>query len=657
MENYQVVPWINDVLDPGVVANMYVPPGLEMLARVVMERYDMQVYDMVLITSKPDKGGAIWKINTNKGNLSIKCLHRRPRRSLFSIGAQAYMSGLGYRVPSFIPTKEGNYYVEAGGKLWIVTDWIEPLVPVSKIDLEGAAQLCYGLGEFHKNSRGYVPPAGSEKSSRIFGWGKYYEKIISKIGWFKDIALAYPETTASASLLEVIEEFKRQANDIYLRFQNSPYTTMLSKGEPHWGLAHQDFGWSNGQMGPGGIWVIDLDGVSYDLPIRDLRKLITSTMDDMGVWDVTWIRGMIEAYHQANPLDQETFEILWIDMAFPNEFYKHVKEIVFNPIPFLELELGPILQRVLTTETSKWQALAELEKDKANYPAGDYTLDITQPLIIERPASVLPGDLTIPAYSERPYSTPSLPISEPVYSTPSLPISEPAYSTPSLPISEPVFTETPDLVAALPDQEPHYSETTDPIRIPAYSEAEEPYALPFTPKPAFSDAAAEPYAHPLAQEAVYSESSELIAIPYSPTLPGDTTVPVMPAIPMPADFAPVPALVLVPARAKKKFTLRVPKKRRAFRAKPSRKYTVWKKRKLKKLVKWKRRTRYKLIWSNKKQRYIRVIVPIRKTIKKRSKVIKHRYSKPLKKNLQHLARNKKAYPMKKKQLKPKHRTA
>lgn len=352
VENYQVVPWINDVLDPGVVANMYVPPGLEMLAREVLGHYDLQVHDMLLITSKPDKGGAIWKIGTSKGNLSIKCLHRRPRRSLFSVGAQAYMSGLGHRVPSFIPTKEGHYYVEAGGKLWIVTDWIEPLVPVSKVDLDGASQLCFGLGEFHKNSKGYVPPSGSEKSSRIYGWGKYYEKIIAKIGWFQDIALAYSDTAASANLLAVIEEFKRQANDMYLRFQNSPYNAMLAKGEPHWGLAHQDFGWSNGQMGPGGIWVIDLDGVSYDLPIRDLRKLITSTMDDMGVWDLTWIRGMIDAYHRANPLDQETFEILWIDMAFPNEFYKHVKEIVFNPQVFLDTELASILQRVMTTEAS-----------------------------------------------------------------------------------------------------------------------------------------------------------------------------------------------------------------------------------------------------------------------------------------------------------------
>lgn len=91
---------------------------------------------------------------------------------------------------------------------------------------------------------------------------------------------------------------------------------------------HQDYGWSNGQEGPGGIWIIDLDGVSYDLGIRDLRKLITSTMDDFGVWETSWMKGMIEAYHAACPIEPELFEVLLIDMSLPNEFYKNVKEDV-----------------------------------------------------------------------------------------------------------------------------------------------------------------------------------------------------------------------------------------------------------------------------------------------------------------------------------------
>ena len=75
----------------GSVHDLYVPPELEALARQVMENYDMSVSEMTLITAKPDKGGAIWRIVTDHGPRSIKVLHRTPHRSLFSIGAQDYL--------------------------------------------------------------------------------------------------------------------------------------------------------------------------------------------------------------------------------------------------------------------------------------------------------------------------------------------------------------------------------------------------------------------------------------------------------------------------------------------------------------------------------------------------------------------------------------
>lgn len=379
MEQYQIVPWDDlstEESNSSLNLEQYVPPELERLAYEVMKSYDMNVSSMTLITSKPDKGGAIWRIETNRGPRSLKVLHRTPQRSLFSVGAQEYVVSKGARVPKIIHTKDGQNSIVAGGKLWIVTDWIDTLTPVAKIDLEGARTLCHGLGEFHVWSKGYAPPLEAANSSRIFKWESQYQKIITKIGWFRHIAEAYPNTQASSHLLSVLDTFERQAQDIMKRFHESAYKRMVAKGEAYWGLAHQDYGWSNGQMGPGGIWVIDLDGVAFDLPFRDLRKIITSTMDDMGAWDLEWIRGVISAYNDANPFDQEMFELLWIDMAFPNEFYKHVKEVVFHPVEFMDTELNAILDRVVATEANKWDVLRELEKDKAKYPAGDYP-DVT----------------------------------------------------------------------------------------------------------------------------------------------------------------------------------------------------------------------------------------------------------------------------------------
>ncbi len=187
MEEYRIGPWdhLEGTVDPGIVLEQYVPPELEAIAWKVAELYEMKVSDMTLVTSKPDKGGAIWKMNTDRGPRSIKVLHREPKRSLFSVGSQEYLVNQGARVPSLIRTKDDRLYVEAGGKLWIVTEWIESLVQASKIDLEGAAQLCTGLGEFHKLSQGYVPPFGAARSTRLRDGRNITRKLLPKSAGFE----------------------------------------------------------------------------------------------------------------------------------------------------------------------------------------------------------------------------------------------------------------------------------------------------------------------------------------------------------------------------------------------------------------------------------------------------------------------------------------
>ncbi len=342
----------------------YVPPEVKILANQALSQYDMTVFTMKLITTKPDKGGAIWRLETSKGTRSLKLLHRRPARSLFSIAAQDYLLRRGARVPALVPTKNGKLYVDLGNKLWIVNTWIKPLTQASKINLEGAEKLCYGLGEFHKLSQGYRPPLRAEKPSRLSRWPEYYQKIINKINWFRVLSQAYNDAPASSYLLSVIGHFEKQAKDGLTRLQQSAYSKLAARGEKYWGLVHQDYGWSNGQLGRGGVWIIDLDGVAFDLPIRDLRKLITSTMDDLGEWKLKWIKGMISAYHQANPIEPDLYEVLLIDLAFPNEFYKHLKEVLYNPGAFLNAGTGRLIKRLVKLEESKSAALKELSRWK-----------------------------------------------------------------------------------------------------------------------------------------------------------------------------------------------------------------------------------------------------------------------------------------------------
>ncbi len=130
-------------------------------------------------------------------------------------------------------------------------------------------------------------------------------------------------------------------------------------------IAHQDYGWSNGQIGPDGkVWIIDLDGVAFDLTFRDLRKLITGTMDDRGDWDVGFMQAMIDGYTRANPIEPEAMQVMLIDMLLPNEFYKLVKDALFDPA-MLNVEMAMGLERLLVTDEHKQHALAELGLERS----------------------------------------------------------------------------------------------------------------------------------------------------------------------------------------------------------------------------------------------------------------------------------------------------
>lgn len=357
MRSIVIEPWADDIR----ADELWVPEYVHDLALEVVKFYDFSVHDIEVMATKPFKGGAIWKIETSKGPKSLKLLHRRPNRSLFSLGAQEYLVDVqGARVPAIVKAKNGENYVEVAGKLWFVAEWITPLEPTTN-DLDGAKNLCYALGEFHRLSKGYIPPKNAEIATRVTRWPRKYEKMIVKMDWFRQLLLAYNEMPASELIYNVLDMYEEQARESLQRLQQSSYPELSRLGD--WGLAHQDYGWSNAQMGPKGMWVIDLDGVTFDLPMRDLSKLITSVMSGLGEWNAAYLREMVLAYHEANPLTPKMYEILLIDLSLPIEFYKNVKDMVYEPEVFLNEETKETVQSIIELEESKWPVLREVQND------------------------------------------------------------------------------------------------------------------------------------------------------------------------------------------------------------------------------------------------------------------------------------------------------
>ena len=105
-------------------------------------------------------------------------------------------------------------------------------------------------------------------------------------------------------------------------------------------------------MGANGMWIIDLDGVAFDLSIRDLRKLISSTMADLYRWDVYWVREMIRAYHEANAIDALVEDRAYFKIERLDRFVEQHQLFVIRMKDNIELHQKKSLKRLSSTSSS-----------------------------------------------------------------------------------------------------------------------------------------------------------------------------------------------------------------------------------------------------------------------------------------------------------------
>ena len=73
--------------------------------------------------------------------------------------------------------------------------------------------------------------------------------------------------------------------------------------------------------------VIDLDSVTYDLPARDLRKIIGKRMMKLNDYSIKNIETILKFYETNTVLSPDHREVLKIDLMFPHWFFGLIKSI------------------------------------------------------------------------------------------------------------------------------------------------------------------------------------------------------------------------------------------------------------------------------------------------------------------------------------------
>lgn len=300
--------------------------NLNELALEVMKHYDIFPESIKIIQSGSIK--TVWKINSHGTALCLKRLKQTYDKCLFSVNAQIYIKNNGGKVPGVILNMLKNPITEYDNQLFVLYEWIagRDLNFTNSDDFCAAIQ---GLAEFHIASKGYNCNEASRKSTKLGKWPEQYASMINKFRNWKEISMNN-NAPCFQTYIQVVDPIIEIADYALKLLKNSPYDKLTAPDSIYPVLNHQDFGKGNALLSEKGVYILDLDGVTFDLPTRDLRKLIGKEAENRGEWEKPIINRVLSFYEKSNRLSEEEKKVLYIDLLFPHWFYGLVKNIFLN---------------------------------------------------------------------------------------------------------------------------------------------------------------------------------------------------------------------------------------------------------------------------------------------------------------------------------------
>lgn len=326
---------------------------IKQLAKTILKNYNIVPKDLDIIQDNGLK--TLWKFQDHNQVKCLKRLKQTKEKAVFTVNAQIHIWNQGGKVPRVYLNNDQEAITEYNGQFFVLYEWITG----KDLYFNRSSDLCNaldGLGKFHVASKGYEAPESANVSSKLGRWDGQYESMKNRMLKWKGQAQLKPQNKAYASYLKVIDSIIKIADKALNDLQKSSYqmiTDINMKDSP---LCHQDYGKGNVVFSGKDVYVIDLDGVTYDLVVRDLRKIIGKRMEKRGRWDKETIETILAYYETGNRLTEQEKEVLKIDLLFPHWFFAKVKNLFKKNKPINPSEIVKIAK----LEQSKINILKDL---------------------------------------------------------------------------------------------------------------------------------------------------------------------------------------------------------------------------------------------------------------------------------------------------------
>ncbi|MGG0175954.1 CotS family spore coat protein [Gottfriedia acidiceleris] len=277
----------------------------------------------------------IWKIESSIGTICLKRIRKNIPIVNFTTAAQDYLYQKGALVARIIPTKDNELFFVHEGFGLVLYEWIDG----TDLDMEENQEHLdiglKGLAQFHLDSVGFAPPDDWKTYDRMGAWPRHYNTMLEEMKEWKIISQSETSEFHQAFLTSADEmiEMAQLAVDM---LNNSTYTKWVDDIGKFGYMCHQDYGKGNALQTEKGVYILDLDNLAYDIPLRDVRKLIVGRIEELGAWDLEEMERLIDVYASVFPLTEDQRKIIYIDMLYPHKFYGYVKK------PFKKKEAGEL---------------------------------------------------------------------------------------------------------------------------------------------------------------------------------------------------------------------------------------------------------------------------------------------------------------------------
>jgi spore coat-associated protein S len=286
---------------------------------LILSQYDITVTNIRNECNKGKK--AVWWIKTLNGDKILKKHSCSAKTLEFILAAVEHLGNNKVKLPKIIKTKQNTKYIKGIDCCYVLSDAIPGVTPNEDKPQE-LRLVVEQLANFHSASKNFVPPNDCKIRTHLGLQREEFENQMNKSKGFYDMELSKPTHSEFGTIiLRAFPYFYKRMQLAIAENEKSGYNKWVETDKNLNCLCHQDFTAGNLILTKSKeIFVLDIDSIAIDLPIRDIRKFLNKVMKRHGTWDLSLTKQMLQWYHNINPLEPWKWAVLKPTITFPHLF-------------------------------------------------------------------------------------------------------------------------------------------------------------------------------------------------------------------------------------------------------------------------------------------------------------------------------------------------